>query len=82
MVRVHVLEAEGLKAMDTVMLGLGKGKSDPYTVLMVGNQRFQTKTIKETLNPKWNEVYEVIANSMLCTYTDQLLHQNNLANIR
>ncbi|KAG7331497.1 hypothetical protein KOW79_005466 [Hemibagrus wyckioides] len=59
-VRVHVLEAQDLKAMDTVMMGLVKGKSDPYVVLTVGNQRFQTKTIKETLNPRWNEVYEFV----------------------
>ncbi|KAF4086723.1 hypothetical protein AMELA_G00087640 [Ameiurus melas] len=59
-VRVHVLEAQDLKAMDTVMMGLVKGKSDPYAVLTVGNQRFKTKTIKETLNPKWNEVYEFV----------------------
>lgn len=63
MVRVHVLEAQDLKAMDTVMMGLAKGKSDPYAVLTVGNQRFKTKTIKETLNPKWNEVYEVTDNA-------------------
>lgn len=68
MVRVHVLEAQDLKAMDTVMMGLGKGKSDPYAVLTVGNQRFKTKTIKETLNPKWNEVYEVTTNTVLFTY--------------
>ncbi|KAI5107508.1 extended synaptotagmin-3 [Silurus meridionalis] len=59
-VRVHVLEAEDLKAMDTKMMGLVKGKSDPYAVLTVGNQRFKTKTIKETLNPKWEEVYEFV----------------------
>ncbi|KAK3568801.1 hypothetical protein QTP86_017404 [Hemibagrus guttatus] len=59
-VRVHVLEAQDLKAMDTVMMGLVKGKSDPYVVLTVSNQRFQTKTIKETLNPRWNEVYEFV----------------------
>ncbi|XP_062862422.1 extended synaptotagmin-3 [Trichomycterus rosablanca] len=59
-VRVHVLEAQELVAMDTVMLGLVKGKSDPYAVLRVGNQRFRTKTVKETLNPRWNEVYEFI----------------------
>lgn len=41
-------------------MGLVKGKSDPYTVLRVGNKQFKTKTIKETLNPRWNEVYEVI----------------------
>lgn len=66
--RVHVLEAQDLKAMDTVMMGLVKGKSDPYVVLMVGNQRFQTKTIKESLNPRWNEVYEVMVDALLCTY--------------
>ncbi|KAK2850419.1 hypothetical protein Q7C36_009202 [Tachysurus vachellii] len=59
-VRVHVLEGKDLKAMDTVMMGLAKGKSDPYVVLTVGNQRFKTKTIKETLNPKWDEVYEFV----------------------
>lgn len=59
-VRVHVLEARDLVAKDTHMMGLVKGKSDPYTVLRVGNKHFKTKTIKETLNPRWNEVYEVI----------------------
>lgn len=59
-VRVHVLEANDLVAMDTVMMGLVKGKSDPYAVLRVGNKRVQTKTIKETLNPRWNEVYEFV----------------------
>lgn len=42
------------------MMGLAKGKSDPYTVLRVGNKQFKTKTIKANLNPCWNEVYEVI----------------------
>ncbi len=42
------------------MMGLVKGKSDPYTVLRVGNKQFKTKTIKGTLNPHWNEVFEVI----------------------
>ncbi|XP_066497153.1 extended synaptotagmin-3 [Hoplias malabaricus] len=59
-VRVQVVEAQDLVAMDTLMMGLVKGKSDPYAVLIVGNQRFQTKTIKETLNPRWNEVYEFV----------------------
>lgn len=59
-----MLEGQDLKAMDTVMMGLVKGKSDPYAVLTVGNQRFKTKTIKETLNPRWNEVYEVPANAL------------------
>ncbi|KAL7866084.1 hypothetical protein SRHO_G00113310 [Serrasalmus rhombeus] len=59
-VRVHVVEAQDLVAMDTLMMGLVKGKSDPYAILRVGNQRFQTKTIKETLNPRWNEVYEFV----------------------
>lgn len=57
--RVHVLEARDLVAKDTYMMGLVKGKSDPYTVLRVGNKQFKTNTIKETLNPRWNEVYEV-----------------------
>ncbi|CAI9598878.1 unnamed protein product [Staurois parvus] len=45
---------------DTYMKGLIKGKSDPYGVLRIGNQVFQSKVIKENLNPKWNEVYEAL----------------------
>lgn len=44
---------------DTFLGGMIKGKSDPYGVLQLGNQLFRSKVIKETLNPKWNEVYEV-----------------------
>ncbi|XP_013870678.1 extended synaptotagmin-3 [Austrofundulus limnaeus] len=61
-VRVHVLEARDLVAKDTYMMGLVKGKSDPYVKLRVGNRNFKTKTIKENLHPKWNEVYEFVVN--------------------
>lgn len=58
-VRVHLLEGRDLVAKDTYMMGLVKGKSDPYAMLRVGNRNFKSKTIKENLHPKWNEVYEV-----------------------
>lgn len=57
--RVHLLEARDLVAKDTYMMGLVKGKSDPYATIRVGNRNFKSKTIKENLHPKWNEVYEV-----------------------
>lgn len=53
------MEAQDLEGKDTFLGGLIKGKSDPYGILQISNQMFQSKTIKETLNPKWNEVYEV-----------------------
>ncbi|KAM9709258.1 extended synaptotagmin-3 isoform 2-T2 [Menidia menidia] len=59
-VRVHVLEARNLLAKDTYMMGLKKGKSDPYVLLRVGNKQFKSKTIQNTLAPKWNEVYEFV----------------------
>ncbi|XP_039883597.1 extended synaptotagmin-3 [Simochromis diagramma] len=59
-VRVHLLEARDLVAKDTYMMGLVKGKSDPYATLRVGNIHFKSKTIKENLHPKWNEVYEFV----------------------
>lgn len=58
-VRVHLLEARDLVAKDTYMMGLVKGKSDPYATLRVGTRHFKSETIKENLYPKWNEVYEV-----------------------
>ncbi|XP_036418317.1 extended synaptotagmin-2 isoform X2 [Colossoma macropomum] len=56
--RVHFMEAQDLLAKDTFLGGLIKGKSDPYGVIKVGNHLFQSKVIKDCLNPKWNEVYE------------------------
>lgn len=59
-VRVRLLEAKDLMAKDTFMMGLVKGKSDPYAILRVGNAQFQSKTIKENLNPRWDEVFEFV----------------------
>ncbi|KAG8573448.1 hypothetical protein GDO81_012416 [Engystomops pustulosus] len=58
--RIHFIEAQDLMWKDTYMKGLVKGKSDPYGVIRIGNQLFQSKVIKENLNPKWNEVYEAL----------------------
>ncbi|KAM5157682.1 extended synaptotagmin-2 isoform 1-T1 [Mantella aurantiaca] len=58
--RIHFIEAQDLMWKDTYMKGLIKGKSDPYGVIRIGNQVFQSKVIKENLNPKWNEVYEAL----------------------
>lgn len=44
---------------DKFLGGLIKGKSDPYGVLEVGTDVFRSKIIHETVNPKWNEVFEV-----------------------
>ncbi|XP_037311484.2 extended synaptotagmin-2 isoform X1 [Pungitius pungitius] len=58
--RIHFLEAQDLEGKDTFLGGLIKGKSDPYGVLQIGNQVFQSKAVKESLHPKWNEVYEAL----------------------
>ncbi|XP_060677164.1 extended synaptotagmin-1 isoform X2 [Hemiscyllium ocellatum] len=61
-IRIHLLEAENLIAKDNFMKGMVKGKSDPYVKVRAGAQSFRSKTIKENLNPKWHEMYEVIVN--------------------
>ncbi|XP_058637739.1 extended synaptotagmin-2 isoform X2 [Onychostoma macrolepis] len=58
--RIHFLEAQNLEIKDTYLGGLIKGKSDPYGMLLVSNQLFRSKTVKECLHPKWNEVYEAL----------------------
>ncbi|XP_060909813.1 extended synaptotagmin-3 [Labrus mixtus] len=59
-VRVHLLGARDLVAKDTYMMGLVKGKSDPYATVRVGNIHFKSKTVKENLHPTWNEVHEFV----------------------
>lgn len=52
--RVDVLDAQDLPAADS------NGKSDPYVKFdLNGQEVFKTKTQKKTLNPAWNEYFEV-----------------------
>lgn len=57
--RIHFIEAQDLLSKDKMLGGLIKGKSDPYGIVQVGTQAFKSKVIHESVNPKWNEVYEV-----------------------
>ncbi|XP_056636297.1 extended synaptotagmin-3-like isoform X3 [Diorhabda sublineata] len=50
--RVHVIEAKDLLKKDLSFTG--KSKSDPYAVLVVGEQSFKTETIPSNVNPKWD----------------------------
>ncbi|KAK2851402.1 hypothetical protein Q5P01_007678 [Channa striata] len=58
--RIHLVEAQNLIAKDNFMGGMVKGKSDPYVKIRVAGLTFRSHTIKENLNPTWNELYEVI----------------------
>ncbi|KAK6303248.1 hypothetical protein J4Q44_G00257020 [Coregonus suidteri] len=58
--RIHLVEASNLIAKDNFMGGMVKGKSDPYVKVRVGGVTFRSHTIKENLNPYWNELYEII----------------------
>ncbi|XP_056288942.1 multiple C2 and transmembrane domain-containing protein 1 isoform X1 [Pseudoliparis swirei] len=50
-VQVKVLRAEGLMAADVM------GRSDPFCVLELNNDRLQTHTVYKNLNPEWNKVF-------------------------
>ncbi|XP_051906711.1 multiple C2 and transmembrane domain-containing protein 1-like isoform X2 [Hippocampus zosterae] len=50
-VQVKVLRAEGLIAADVT------GKSDPFCVVELDNERRQTQTVYKNLNPHWNKVF-------------------------
>uniref|UniRef100_A0A671VN37 Extended synaptotagmin 1 n=1 Tax=Sparus aurata TaxID=8175 RepID=A0A671VN37_SPAAU len=58
--RIHLVEAQSLIAKDNFMGGMVKGKSDPYVKIRVAGITYRSHTIKENLNPTWNELYEVI----------------------
>ncbi|XP_069925455.1 intersectin-2 isoform X3 [Oryctolagus cuniculus] len=45
---VHVIEATELKACKP------NGKSSPYCEVSMGSQSYTTRTLQDTLNPKWN----------------------------
>uniref|UniRef100_A0A672HMY7 Extended synaptotagmin-2-A-like n=1 Tax=Salarias fasciatus TaxID=181472 RepID=A0A672HMY7_SALFA len=58
--RIHFIEAQELLGKDKFLGGLIKGKSDPYGVIQVGTELFQSRVIHETVHPKWNEVFEAL----------------------
>uniref|UniRef100_A0A803KA54 Multiple C2 domains, transmembrane 1 n=1 Tax=Xenopus tropicalis TaxID=8364 RepID=A0A803KA54_XENTR len=50
-VQVKIVRAEGLMAADVT------GKSDPFCVVEVNNDRLMTQTVYKNLNPEWNKVF-------------------------
>ncbi|KAK2913423.1 hypothetical protein Q8A67_001822 [Cirrhinus molitorella] len=53
---VGFLQVKVIKATDLLAADLN-GKSDPFCVLELGNNRLHTHTIYKTLNPEWNKVF-------------------------
>ncbi|XP_067105611.1 multiple C2 and transmembrane domain-containing protein 2 [Osmerus mordax] len=53
---VGFLQIKVIKAADLLAADLN-GKSDPFCVLELGNDRLQTHTVYKTLNPEWNKVF-------------------------
>lgn len=58
-VRIHLVEADALASKDNYVKGVMSGMSDPYATLRVGPQTFKSRHLDNTLNPKWDEMYEV-----------------------
>ncbi|KAM4592988.1 multiple C2 and transmembrane domain-containing protein 2-like isoform 3-T5 [Odontesthes bonariensis] len=53
---IGLLQVKVLKAVDLLAADLN-GKSDPFCVLELGNDRLQTHTVYKSLNPEWNQVF-------------------------
>uniref|UniRef100_A0A8C3A2R8 Multiple C2 domains, transmembrane 2b n=1 Tax=Cyclopterus lumpus TaxID=8103 RepID=A0A8C3A2R8_CYCLU len=53
---VGFLQIKVIKATDLLAADLN-GKSDPYCVLELGNDRLQTHTVYKNLQPEWNKVF-------------------------
>ena len=66
---VKVLSAKGLHSAD-----MG-GKSDPFAVIELCNDRLQTNTEYKTLTPSWQKVYQLYVvqlHSTLCFRSSNL----------
>ncbi|XP_029284494.1 multiple C2 and transmembrane domain-containing protein 2 isoform X2 [Cottoperca gobio] len=53
---VGLLQIKVIKATDLLAADLN-GKSDPFCVFELGNDRLQTQTVYKSLNPEWNKVF-------------------------
>uniref|UniRef100_A0A4W5L2Q3 C2 domain-containing protein n=1 Tax=Hucho hucho TaxID=62062 RepID=A0A4W5L2Q3_9TELE len=70
---VGFLQVKIIKATDLLAADLN-GKSDPFCVLELGNDRLQTHTIYKTLNPNWNKVFTLSVTHQLCFLSSSLLN--------
>lgn len=55
---VGFLQVKVIKATDLLAADLN-GKSDPFCVLELGNDRLQTHTVYKSLYPEWNKVFTI-----------------------
>ncbi|KAI9517957.1 hypothetical protein NQZ68_001127 [Dissostichus eleginoides] len=55
---VGFLQIKVIKAADLMAADLN-GKSDPFCVLELGNDRLQSHTIYKSLHPEWNKVFTI-----------------------
>ncbi|XP_007479469.1 multiple C2 and transmembrane domain-containing protein 2 isoform X2 [Monodelphis domestica] len=53
---IGILQVKVLKALDLLAADFS-GKSDPFCLLELGNDRLQTHTVYKNLNPEWNKVF-------------------------
>ncbi|XP_014430897.2 multiple C2 and transmembrane domain-containing protein 2 isoform X2 [Pelodiscus sinensis] len=53
---IGFLQVKVLKAVDLLAADFS-GKSDPFCVLELGNDRLETHTVYKNLNPEWNTVF-------------------------
>ncbi|KAG2187239.1 hypothetical protein INT44_004924, partial [Umbelopsis vinacea] len=73
---ISLIGARGLKAMDR------GGTSDPYARVRIGkNVVAKTKHIKKTLEPQWNERFEVNVNSAKTTVDIKVKDHNTLQDV-
>ncbi|KAF7989923.1 hypothetical protein HCN44_008597 [Aphidius gifuensis] len=77
LLRIHVVQAKHLMKKDIGMLG--KGKSDPYAIITVGSQEFKTKTIDNTVDPKWDYWCECLVMSSVAQQLEVVLWDHDEA---
>jgi Ca2+-dependent lipid-binding protein len=74
-VRLQVVEAKNLASMDSI------GKSDPFVIITLRNSpvKFETLVKDNTLDPVWNEAYEILVTDPMNDTLDFLVKDKDIA---